>query len=165
MGTRWTTVQPVPIDPVGSGVDHFTAGIAVDKNTAGAQAHLALAFYYFPNTNCTNATCQLDAGYVSSVDGGSSWSANAQLAGPMTLSWLANTTEGYMTGDYISTSIVGGKAFPAIAVAFAPQGKPLQEAIYTVALSLVGGAVKTRMDAAVVAPHSQRLPTRYLTAD
>ena len=74
-----------------------------------------------------------------------------QLAGPMSLSWLANTTEGYMTGDYISTSIVGGQAFPAIAVAFAPQGRTLQEAIYTVALSVAGGLAKARTDGVVVA--------------
>ena len=84
-GVTWTAVQRIPIDPVTSGVDHFTAGIAVDKNTAGSTAHLALAFYYFPNTNCTNATCQLYAGYVSSVNGGASWSSNVPLAGPMTL--------------------------------------------------------------------------------
>ena len=138
-GVNWTTVQRIPIHPVGSGVDHFTAGIAVDRNTAGSQAHLALAYYYFANTNCNNATCQLYAGFVSSVNGGASWSANVQLAGPMKLSWLANTTDGYMTGDYISTSIVGGQAFPGILVAFKPQGGKLQEATYTAALAVVGG--------------------------
>jgi hypothetical protein len=164
-GVNWTAIQRIPISPVGSGVDHFTAGIAVDKNTAGSQAHLALAFYYFSNTNCTNATCQLYAGYVSSVNGGASWSAKVQLAGPMSLSWLANTTDGYMTGDYISTSIVGGQAFPAIAVAFAPQGRTRQEAIYTVALSVVGGLAKARTDGVVVAAHPKRLSTRYLIAN
>lgn len=138
-GMTWTPVQRIPIDAVGSGIDHFTAGIAVDRNTAGAQAHLALAFYYFRNTNCTNATCQLDVGYVSSVNGGKRWSRNMQLAGPMRLSWLANTNQGYMIGDYIATSIVNGRAFPAIPVAFAPQGTTLQEAIYTLGLSVVGG--------------------------
>jgi len=138
-GVTWTAVQRVPIDPIGSIVDHFTAGIAVDKNTAGSQAHLAIAFYYFANTNCTNSTCQLYAGFVSSINGGASWSPNVQLAGPMSLSWLANTTDGYMTGDYISTSIVGNQAFPAIAVASAPQHKKLAESIYTAALNVVGG--------------------------
>lgn len=138
-GVTWTSVQRIPIDPIGSIVDHFTAGIAVDKNTAGSQAHLAMAFYYFANTNCTNSTCQLYAGFVSSINGGASWSPNVQLAGPMSLSWLANTTDGYMTGDYISTSIVGSQAFPAIAVALAPQHGKLSESIYTAALNVVGG--------------------------
>ena len=164
-GVTWTTVQRIPIDSVNSGVDHFTAGIAVDKNTAGSQAHLALAFYYFPNTNCDNTTCQLYAGYVSSVNGGASWSSRVQLAGPMTLSWLANTTSGYMTGDYISTSIVGGKAFPAIAVAFAPQRKIQREAIYTVGLNVKGGAIKTVQVAVVVAPHAERSTREPLSAN
>ena len=164
-GLTWTAVQRIPIDPVGSGVDHFTAGIAVDKNTAGGQAHLALAYYYFANTNCTNATCQLYAGFVSSVNGGASWSQNVQLAGPMSLKWLANTTDGYMTGDYISTSIVGGQAFPAIPVAFVPLQKKLQEFMYTAALNVVGGSIKVSNDAVVVAPHAQRSNTKYLTAN
>ncbi len=164
-GSIWTAVQRIPIDPVGSGVDHFTAGIAVDKNTTGATAHLALAYYYFANTNCTNATCQLYAGFVSSVNGGASWSPNVQLAGPMSLKWLANTTDGYMTGDYISTSIVGGQAFPAIPVAFAPLQKKLQEFMYTAALNVVGGSVKVRNDAVVVASHAQRSNTKYFTAN
>jgi hypothetical protein len=164
-GVTWTAVQRIPIDAVGSGVDHFTAGIAVDKNTAGSQAHLALAYYYFPNTNCTNATCQLYAGFVSSVNGGASWSLVVQQAGPMKLKWLANTTDGYMTGDYISTSIVGGQAFPAIAVAFAPLQKKLQEFMYTAALNVVGGSIKVGRDAVVVFPHVQRRNIEHLTAN
>ncbi len=38
----------------------------------------------------------------------------------MTLTWLPNTTQGRMVADYISTSFVGGPAFPAFAVASAP---------------------------------------------
>ncbi len=164
-GLTWTSVRRIPIDPVGSEVDHFTAGIAVNKNTAGSQAHLALAYYYFANTNCTTATCQLYAGFVSSVNGGGSWSQKVQLAGPMSLKWLANTTDGYMIGDYISTSIVGSQAFPAIPVAFAPLQKKLQEFMYTAALNVVGGPIKVSNDAVVVAPHAQRSKTKYLTAN
>jgi len=164
-GMTWTAVQRIPIDPVGSGVDHFTAGIAVDKNTAGSQAHLALAYYYFANTNCTNTTCQLYAGFVSSVNGGASWSSNVQLAGEMSLKWLAKTTDGYMTGDYISTSIVDGQAFPAIAVAFVPHQKKLREFMYTAALNVVGGPIRVTNNAVVVTPHRQRSNTKYLTAN
>ncbi len=38
----------------------------------------------------------------------------------MTLSWLPNTTQGRMVGDYISTSYAGGTAHPVFAVANAP---------------------------------------------
>ena len=51
------------------------------------------------------------------------WSAAAQLAGPMSLSWLPNTSEGLMFGDYIATAIVaGGNAYPVIPVSQRPSG-------------------------------------------
>src|SRR5207247_4548944 len=66
------------------------------------------------------STCQLDVGFISSSDGGATWSAPTQLAGPMTLSWLPNTSQGRMVGDYISTSFAGGTAHPVFMVANAP---------------------------------------------
>ena len=86
----------------------------------GSTAHLALTFYFYPHANCTAATCQLEVGFSTSADGGATWTSNTQIAGPMTLSWLPNTSQGRMVGDYISTSFVGGPAFPAFAVASAP---------------------------------------------
>jgi hypothetical protein len=82
----------------------------------------------------------------------------------MKLAWLANTTEGYMTGDYISTSIVGSQAFSGILVAVAPTGGKLSEAMYTGALNVVGGTIKTVWDTVVVAPRVQGGKT-YLTAN
>jgi hypothetical protein len=76
----------------------------------------------------------------------------------------ANTTDGYMTGDYISTSIVGSQAFPGILVAVAPTGGKLSEAMYTAALNVVGGPIKTVRDAVVVAPRVQS-GKNYLTAN
>src|SRR5262249_10992332 len=61
-------------------------------------------------------------GYVSSTDGGAHWTSTTNIMGPMTLSWLPNTTQGRMVGDYMSTSFSGGKAFPVFAVAAAPTG-------------------------------------------
>ena len=46
---------------------------------------------------------------------------------------LPNTNQGYMVGDYQSTSFVGALAFPAIEVAHAPSGSQFDEATYTVA--------------------------------
>jgi hypothetical protein len=120
-GSTWSAVQRIPIDPVTSTVDHFIPGVAVDKATSGTNTHLAVTYYFYPSTNCTLATCQLDVGYISSTNGGSSWSAATQLAGPMTMSWIADTSQGRMVGDYISTSFGSdGLAHPAIAVANAP---------------------------------------------
>src|SRR5205823_2231784 len=98
--------------------------------------HLVLAFYYYPTSNCSASTCQLDVGYSSSTNGGATWTSTSQLAGPMNLSWLANTTLGVMVGDYISTSFAGGTAFPVFMVASAPTGSMFQESAFTVAPGL-----------------------------
>jgi hypothetical protein len=115
----------IPTAAVGSGFDFFTMGLAVDKSTSGSSAHLGLAYYYYPDSTCTN-NCQLDVGFISSTNGGASWSTTEQLAGPMTLTWLPLTTQGFMVADYISTSIVPGDndATPVFEVAFAPTPPP-----------------------------------------
>ena len=117
-GTSWTAVARVPIDAVGSGVDHFIPGLAVDKSTSGGSAHLGLTYYFYPNTNCSTSTCQLDVGFISSTTGGSSWGTPTMITGPMTLTSLPLTTGGYMVGDYISTSFNNsGTAHGVFAVA------------------------------------------------
>jgi hypothetical protein len=141
--TTWGPVTRVPIDATSSTVDHFIPGIGVDRSTSGGSARIGLTYYFYPNRSCTAATCQLDVGFISSANGGTSWSAATQLAGPMSLSWLANTSQGRMVGDYISTSIRnGGNAFPTIAVAFAPSGGLFDEAMYvpTGGRQVTGGA-------------------------
>jgi hypothetical protein len=114
-GSSWTAVQRVPIDSVTSGVDHLLPGLAVDKSTSGASAHVGLLYYFFPA-----GTTNLSVGYISSTNGGSTWSAPTQLAGPMTMSWLPNTSQGRMVGDYMSTSFAGGTAHPVFTLANAP---------------------------------------------
>lgn len=151
-GTTWSAVARIPADPVGSGVDHFTPGLGVDKSTSGSSAHLVLAYYYYPVANCTSTTCRLDVGYSSSTDGGAHWTSTTNIAGPMTLSWLANTSQGRMVADYISTSFnatAPDTAFPVFASASAPlggtncgaTGVTCQEAMFTTAsgLALVHG--------------------------
>ena len=62
----------------------------------------------------------------------------------MMLSWIANTSQGRMVGDYISTSVrSGANAFPIVAVApTAPSGGIFNEAMYvpTGGLTVTGGA-------------------------
>ncbi len=130
-GTEWSAVRRIPINAVGSGVDHFTPGLGV--RTLAGKTYLALAYYYFPDTHCSISTCQLNVGFISSSNGGASWSTPQHLAGPMKLPWLANTQgRGYFAGDYISTSITpDGIAFPVFAVATPPSGVHLNEAMYT----------------------------------
>jgi hypothetical protein len=124
-GANWSSIARVPIAAVGSNLnDHFIPGLAVDNTTSGSTAHLGLSYYFYPNANCTVSTCQLDSGFISSSNGGATWGGQQQLAGPMSLTWTAFTTQGFMVGDYISTSFSGGLAFPVIAVAVA--GTPTQ---------------------------------------
>jgi hypothetical protein len=54
---------------------------------------------------------------------------------------------GEVSGDYISTSFVGGAAFPAFVVAHAPNGSMFDEATYTVTGGLsVGGKAHSASD-------------------
>ena len=129
--TTWAAPYRIPIDATSSTVDHFVPGIGVDPSTSGGTARLGVTYYFYPNSSCTAATCQLDVGFISSTTGGASWSSATQLAGPMSLSWLPNTTQGRMVGDYISTSVRdGGNAYPTIAVATAPTGSTFNLAMY-----------------------------------
>ena len=81
--------------------------------------------------SCTSSSCQLDVGYISSANGGSTWSTPIQIAGPMSLSWLPNTSQGRMFGDYISTSVVpGGNAFACLPVATAPTGTTFNQNMF-----------------------------------
>jgi hypothetical protein len=114
-GMTWSSVVRIPIDKANSGADHFIPGIAVDASTQGSSAHLGLSYYYYPSTSCNPSTCQLDVGFISSTNGGSTWSNAIQLAGPMTVTGLPLTNQGYMVGDYISTSFLGGAAFVVFA--------------------------------------------------
>jgi hypothetical protein len=127
----WSGVSRIPIDSTSSGIDHFIPGLAVDPASSGGSARLALAYYYYPVAGCSASSCQLDVGLVSSANGGVSWSASSQLAGPMSLSWLASTSQGRMVGDYISSSFAGGSAHPVFALANAPSGGVFDEAMYT----------------------------------
>jgi BNR repeat-like domain len=139
-GTTWSPVVRIPIDGTGSTVDHFTPGLGVGPASQGATARLALTYYYYPSSNCTAATCSLRVGYVSSANGGSSWSAPTQLAGPMNVSWLPQTTQGRMFGDYISTSFVAGAPLPFFTAGSAPAGSVFDLRLNTTTgLTVAGG--------------------------
>lgn len=127
----WTGPSRIPIDPASSPVDHFIPGLAADPATLGGSAHLALTYYFYSSANCTAANCALNAGFISSEDGGTTWNAPVLLAGPMSLSWLPDTFAGLMVGDYSSTVFAGGKAFSVFAVARAPSGALFDEPMYT----------------------------------
>lgn len=127
-GSNWSTVQRIPIAPAGSGVNYYISGLGIDANTSGQAAHLGLAFYYY--SSYCHSNCSLSAGFVSSLDGGATWNAKIQLVGPFPASWVAQGNN--KVGDYITTSIVEGRAFPFFEIATAPVGGHLNEALYTI---------------------------------
>lgn len=129
-GEHWTSVKRVPIDATSSGVDHFIPGLAATQSGSGTE--LGLTYYYFPESNCTTASCQLDVGYVFSPDGGATWTSPVQLAGPSSLSTLPYTEHhGYMVGDYIATSFVARSGVPNAMSVFAV-ARPVPGATCTV---------------------------------
>lgn len=137
-GLTWSAVTRIPIDPLTSTVDHFIPGIGVDKATSGANTHIALTYYYYPVSNCSGDACKLSVGYIASNNGGETWGPSVQLATGMKTSWLANTNQGRMAGDYISTAFTAdGKAHPVFSFAHAPTGTLFDQAMYTTAISLV----------------------------
>jgi hypothetical protein len=166
-GTTWSAVTRIPIDPVTSTVDHFIPGIGVNvhilKNRPSAQ--IGLTYYYYPTANCSTSTCQLSVGFVSSNDGGASWTTPIQVAGPMTVTWLPLTNQGYMVGDYISTSIGNdGKAHSVFAVANAPTGSVFDEAMYSPTNSLPLDTLGLRIRAGFGSPAAEDAANSALDA-
>ena len=157
-GTTWTSPARIPIDATSSTVDHFIPGLAVDPATSGSSAHLTLTYYSYPVSNCT-APCQLDLGFVSSQDGGSTWSAPTALVTGMSTASLPNTFAGLMVGDYISTSYVNGKPFAVFAVANVPSGSTFDEAMYT-----TPQALQARAGAQYFSSRGER-PVRHAKSD
>jgi hypothetical protein len=130
-GIHWSPVVRIPIDPVGSGVDHFINGMGIDIRTSGSSAHMAMTYYYYPVSNC-GSNCQLIAGFTATTNGGQTWTAGRQLSQPMQISWLPQTFSGRMVADYVATVFPGGgRAFPIYSVAHQPVGGMFQQAIYT----------------------------------
>ncbi|HEV7180570.1 MAG TPA: sialidase family protein [Candidatus Baltobacteraceae bacterium] len=125
-GAQWSAPRRIPLDPVGSGVDHFIPGLGTDP-TGGA--HLGLAYYTYANAACASS-CRLAASYASSPDGGATWTAPVAVGAPMANDWLARTTEGRMVADYVATVFAGGRAIAVFADAAALNGSLLDESIY-----------------------------------
>ena len=147
-GATWMSAARIPIDATTSTVDHFIPGLGIDAATSGITAHLGLTYYYYPQTNCTAATCALYVGFISSLDGGNTWSAPTPIAGPMAVSWLPSTFSGQMVADYVATSFAGGKAYGVFAAAKANSGATFDQAIYTTRSGLDVAAAQGRFSSA-----------------
>jgi len=134
-GTTWTQPARIPVDPVKSTIDHFTPGLGIEPGTSGSSAHLALTFDGLLQANCST-NCNLGVGYISSPNGGTSWTAPKILAKGINPNWLAATSSGQMLGDYNGASYPGTKAHAVFATAKAPVGGTFNEPMDTNAAGL-----------------------------
>jgi hypothetical protein len=121
-GTFWTRAVRIPIGSVKDNADHMIPAIGIQPGTSGAKAKLAIYYYYYPTHLCDPQTCRLDVGYVSSVNGGKTWSTSIQVGGPTVLSHLVPADSGRMVGDYIGTAVASGRAFALLAIGLPPVG-------------------------------------------
>lgn len=144
-GLTWTPLQRIPLDAIGSGVEHLTAGIAVDSNTSGNHAHLAVTYYYWSHVGCTAATCQIYVGLATSTNTGATWSQHQTLAGPMAATDWAQTDIGAMTGDYISTSIAANRAVTVVPVSQTRTGQQFHQSMYGVSACVSGGSIPSEV--------------------
>jgi hypothetical protein len=133
--------------------DHFIPGISADPNTSGSSAHLGLYYYNYPVAACAYSDpanpanqCDMRVGYVSSADGGMSWSSPTYLA-HMTLSSLVRSSQGLMVGDYSSADVIPsgpfkGNSISAFAVGL--ESKTLDQLMYvpTHGLPIAGGTMR-----------------------
>jgi hypothetical protein len=132
-GVNWSDVAKIPIADVGdSQNDHFIPGLAVDPSTSGSSAKLALTYYFYTDSSCTPATCVLQAGTISSPDGGANWGGQDPVGDSMTLDLIAVTSQGRMVGDYISTSFLPAHTYmTTVAIGKEPTGGlAFDEAMY-----------------------------------
>ena len=122
-GRTWSAPVRVPTGARQAGHSYFMPGIAADPVTAG---HLGITYY-----EMAACACRIDTSYIGSQDGGATWGKPQRLnARSMKPAWLARTSLGLMLGDYISTSVTGGKPVPVFALASPPSGASLREATF-----------------------------------
>jgi BNR repeat-like domain/RTX calcium-binding nonapeptide repeat (4 copies) len=131
-GLAWTAPARISVAPAGSSQEEFLTGLAADPLQPG---RLGLVYAYYLPGSCATGTCLVGTGFVSSADGGASWSVPQQLdAVPVRLDWLARTEGGRMLGDYYSTSFAGNRVVPVFTLAIPPLDGRLREAVFAASL-------------------------------
>jgi hypothetical protein len=124
-GVTWAAPVIMPKPTLYTDVE--LPGLAADPSTGG---RVAVTYYR------VRGAAELDAYFVSSSDGGTTWSTPQRLnSRSITARWLA-TAGGAMVGDYISTSFAGGRAVPVFALAFRPRGARLHESMFATSLAI-----------------------------
>ena len=139
-GTAWTAPVRLPLDPVGSGVDHFIPGLGISPS-----GELGLTYYTYAKAACPGG-CILSAALTASPDGGVSWSAPIADMAAMSTAWLPNTTEGVMVADYVATAFASGSPIGIFAQASPPSGGLFEQAIDAWRPSLPAALALRRVD-------------------
>jgi len=133
-GTTWSSPARIPLDDLTSTVDHFQAGIGVDQSAVPAR--IGIVYFSYPTANCTS--CQLNAQYTESPDGGANWSEPTTFnASAMSPSWLPLAPRGGMLGDYYPVVFSSGNAVPVFPLASAPSGSTFAESMNAAAIAPV----------------------------
>ena len=115
-GVSWTSPAVIPLGPG----NHVLPGLAADSSRPG---RLALGYYI-------DSGRKLDVGFVSSANGGATWTRPVRLSPEaMPFSRIAQSG-GAMVGDYISTSFANGRAVPVFTLAQPPLHGRLRQATY-----------------------------------
>jgi hypothetical protein len=121
-GINWT---PPAVIPLGPG-NHVLPGVAADPARPG---RLALAYY-------TESSRKLNVAFVSSVDGGATWSRPLRLSPEgMPFNRIAQSG-GAMVGDYISTSFASGRAVAVFTLAQSRLRGRLRQATYASSIAV-----------------------------
>jgi hypothetical protein len=108
------------------------------------------------------STCQLNVGFISSWNGGATWSFPRQLAGPMNVTWVANSSQGRMVGDYISTSFADNEAHAVYTAADPPSGSTYDHAMWSAGIPVIGFGTAPTLTPPLAREKSPRRPPARL---
>jgi Ca2+-binding RTX toxin-like protein len=129
-GVAWSAPRAVPTRIGIVADDVFLPGLAVRPGSSGNGADVAIT-YYSRQPPCGLGDCGIEVGLVESSNGGATWRLPQRLdAQPMRDFWIADGGIGEMLADYISTSWVNGRPVAVFALASAPRGRELRQAIF-----------------------------------
>jgi hypothetical protein len=123
-GVVWTPPKRIPV----GGGDAELPGLDADPSRPG---RLALTCYVL-------RPASLDVRFVSSKSAGRAWTKPQLLnSRPVPVDGIAQTSQGAMVGDYISTSFAGGRAVPVFVLAAPPRPSgALREAAFATSLAV-----------------------------
>jgi len=129
-GSSFAAIKAVPLPTTASNkkLSYYAQGFGVD---ATSSSNLAVTYYYVTNAACTNnVTCQFKVGLAKSTNTGSTWTYS-DYSNAFSMGLLPLTSQGYMFGDYMSTSWSNGTPFGTFVIAGTPSQCGYNVALYT----------------------------------